>query len=151
VAGLKVNIYAIHKIAESSPEAAIIANYLKRLPGQVTIQQIETKGKLPPDKQKLYEGDLLLKSIPANNFVIALDENGMQFSSKDFSIRINKIIQPISFIIGGAYGLSKEIKSRANLLLSLGSMTMPHILARVILVEQIYRAYTINENHPYHK
>ena len=151
MAGLKINILAIHKIAENSEEAFIVANYLKRIPWKVNINQLEVKGKFPASKQKICEGELLLKNIPAGNFVIILDEYGTQFTSKEFSFRLNKITQPITFIIGGAYGLSEEIKSRANLLLSLSNMTMPHILARIILVEQIYRSYTISENHPYHK
>ena len=151
MAGLKINIIAIHKIAEISKEASIIADYLKRIPWKISIKQLEVKGKFPASKQKICEGELLLKAIPAGSFVIILDEYGSQFTSKEFSLRLNKIAQPITFIIGGAYGLSEEIKNRANLLLSLSNMTMPHILARIILVEQIYRAYTISENHPYHK
>ena len=116
MAGLKINILAIHKIAENSEEAFIVANYLKRIPWKVTINQLEVKGKFPASKQKICEGELLLKNIPAGNFVIILDEYGTQFTSKEFSFRLNKITQPITFIIGGAYGLSEEIKSRANLL-----------------------------------
>lgn len=151
MAGVKINIYAMHKIIESSPESSIIKNYLKRIPGKVKLEQLEVKVKLPSDKQKIYEGELLLKTISKNSFLIALDENGFQFSSSEFSSYLNKIMQPISFVIGGAYGLSEEVKSRANLLLSFGKMTMPHMLARVVLVEQIYRSHTINQNHPYHK
>jgi len=55
------------------------------------------------------------------------------------------------FVIGGAYGLDDEIKSQANLVISLSKMTFPHLLARIVLIEQIYRAYLINNNHPYHK
>ena len=148
---LKINICAIHKVAESSPEGQIIANYLKRVPWKVSTQQLEIKDKFPSDKQKIYEGELLLKAVPAGNFIIALDERGLQLSSHEFAKQIDKISQPITFIIGGAYGLSDELRSKANLLLSLSAMTMPHVLARVVLIEQLYRAYTINQNHPYHK
>ncbi len=146
-----ITINAIHKISTHSPEGLIIGDYLKRLPNKIIVNQIEAKGNLPVDKQKIYEGELLLKATPLNSFVIAMDERGKQFSSQDFAHYIDKIMQPIAFIIGGAYGLSEPIKKRANLTLSLGSMTMPHILARVLLVEQLYRAYTILQNHPYHK
>lgn len=151
MAGLKIFLHTINKVSDSSAESLLIANYLKRIPWSITIQQLELKGKFPSDKQKSLEGDLLLKNVPAGNFIIALDENGGQYSSHDFSKYIHKIDRPISFIIGGAYGLSEEIKVKANLLLSLGKMTMPHVLARLILVEQLYRIYTIKENHPYHK
>ena len=151
MAGLKINICAIHKFPKASLENTIIENYLKRMPWSVNIQQLELKDKFPPEKQKINEGELLSKAILPGSFVLVLDENGSQFTSQEFSLKINKIIQPICFIIGGAYGLSDEIKKRADLLLSLSSMTMPHIFARIILVEQLYRAYSISQNHPYHK
>jgi 23S rRNA (pseudouridine1915-N3)-methyltransferase len=147
----RINICAIHKIADSSLEGKIMADYLKRIPWKIKINQLELKDKLPPEKQKISEGELLLKMVPDGDFIIALDERGEQFSSHGFSKLIEKQIQPISFIIGGAYGLSDELRNKANLLLSLSEMTMPHVLARVVLVEQIYRAYTISQNHPYHK
>lgn len=146
----KVRIFAIHKISDNSLEGKIISEYLKRIPWQVTLIQIESKDKFPPDKQKIYEGEMLIKAA-GNDFLIALDENGLQFSSIDFANNIEKITKPISFLIGGAFGLSNEVKQKANLLLSLGKLTLPHVLARVILVEQIYRSYTITTNHPYHK
>ena len=151
MASLKINICAIHKISNSSPEGEIIANYTKRIPWPINILQLEAKGKFPPDKQKICEGEILLKSIPNGHFIIALDEIGKQFTSLEFSSTLEKIQQPICFLIGGAYGLSTEVKAKANMLLSLSNMTMPHIIARVMLIEQIYRAYTISENHPYHK
>jgi 23S rRNA (pseudouridine1915-N3)-methyltransferase len=147
----RITIYVFGKIVDSSLEGKFISNYLKRIPWKIVIKQLELKDKFPSDKQKICEGELLLKAIPAGDFIVALDERGMQFTSHEFSEKIEKIIQPISFVIGGAYGLSDEIRNRANLLLSLSNMTMPHVLARVILVEQIYRAYTIATKHPYHK
>ena len=151
MANLKVTINAIGKIQISSPENLIIENYLKRLPSKVTINQIDAKEKYPTQKQKIYEGELLLKNILQNSFVIALEEKGREFSSVDFARYLEKIEQSIYFIIGGAHGLSDEVRGRANLILSLGMLTMPHILARVVLVEQIYRVHTILDNHPYHK
>ena len=151
MAVLKLEISAINKLGDSSNEAKIIADYLKRIPWKIKINQLDAKDKFPPEKQRIYEGELLLKTVPAGNLIIALDELGMQFSSHNFAERLEKFVQPISFFIGGAYGLSDEVRSKANLLLSLSEMTMPHALARVVLVEQIYRAYTISQNHPYHK
>lgn len=151
MAGLKLNIYAINKISTAALESKIIADYLKRMPWEVLIYQLELKGSFPPEKQKLLEGELIIKSLPSNSFVIALDESGEQYNSSDFAKKINNSEKPISFLIGGAFGLSQEVKRRANMVLSLGLMTMPHALARVLLVEQIYRAYTIGQNHPYHK
>ncbi len=147
----KINIYTINKISSSSPENKIILDYLKRLPWKIAFHELEIKGKFPPEKQKLLEGEMLLKSIPSNSFIIALDERGKSLNSAEFANIFEKVTQPIAFVIGGAYGLSDDIKSSAGLLLSLSDMTMPHMLARVMLVEQLYRAYTINIGHPYHK
>ena len=83
----------------------------------------------------------MLKSLGSSAFIIALDETGLQFTSKEFAAYLNKITQPIAFVIGGAYGLSEEVKVRSHAMLSLSKMTMPHIMARVMLIEQIYRAY----------
>jgi len=151
VAGLKINISVIAKLAKNSPETEIVNDYLKRLPWSININQLELKNSLPADKQKIQEGEILLKSIPAGSFVIALDEKGNKFTSQSFTAYLEKISQPICFIIGGAFGLSEAVKTRADALLSLSDMTMPHIIARVILVEQLYRAYSISNNHPYHK
>jgi 23S rRNA (pseudouridine1915-N3)-methyltransferase len=147
----RITICAIHKISDNSLEAKFISDYLKRIPWKINIKQLEIKDKLPQEKQKACEGELLLKAIPSGDFIIVLDETGVQYSSQEFASIIEKITQPISFVIGGAYGLSKEVKNKANILLSLSNMTMPHILARLILVEQIYRSYTISQKHPYHK
>jgi 23S rRNA (pseudouridine1915-N3)-methyltransferase len=84
---------------------------------------------------------------------ILLDEKGKSFNSIQFSELINnKMItsKDLNFIIGGAYGFSEEVKKKANILLSLSNMTMPHHLARLVLVEQLYRAFTILKNEKYH-
>jgi 23S rRNA (pseudouridine1915-N3)-methyltransferase len=151
VAILRLGINAINKISNSAPEGKIIDSYAQRLPFKFDINQIDSKDKFPADKQKIYEGELLLKSVQKSDFVIALEEKGKQFTSVEFASYITKTSRPIVFIIGGAYGLSDEVRNRADLILSLGKITMPHALARVVLVEQIYRAYTIDKNHPYHK
>lgn len=147
----KITINAIGKLQNSAPEHLIIQDYLKRLPGKLIINSIDAKEKFPTDKQKAYEGELLLKAIPQNSFIIALEEKGKEFDSISFARYLEKIEQPICFIIGGAGGLSNEVRNRADLILSLGLLTMPHMLARVVLVEQIYRTHTILSNHPYHK
>lgn len=151
MAGLRINICAIGKLNNSSPEAELIETYIKRIPWNVSINQLETKDKFPTEKQKTQEGELLINSIPQGFYTIAMDERGKEFTSVEFSMALQKIGQPLCFLIGGAHGLSEKVKSKANMLLSLSKMTLPHALARAMLVEQIYRAYTINENHPYHK
>jgi 23S rRNA (pseudouridine1915-N3)-methyltransferase len=149
---MKIAINAIGKINNNSPEANLIDNYLKRIPFNIKCNQIETKNFGSADKTKSFEGEALLKaSSETKNFIICLDEQGKSLTSIEFATLINSQNQPISFIIGGANGLSSEVKAKADFLLSLGKMTLPHVLARVILIEQIYRAYTIKLNHPYHK
>ena len=90
--------------------------------------------------------------INSNNIVIGLSEEGKSFNSKDFStLLINYKNQKVSFLIGDADGLSSNIKSNSNILISLSNFTFPHELARLILVEQIYRAVSISHNSPYHR
>lgn len=146
----KITLCAINKITKNSPEDKIIDEYLKRIPWKVTVNQLEPKKNPSSEKQKNLEGTLLLESAEKNNFIVALDENGVNMSSHEFSKLIEQNSN-ITFLIGGAYGLSNEVKAKTNLLLSLGRITMPHILARIILIEQLYRCYTILNKHPYHK
>lgn len=100
------------------------------------------------------EGESLLQKIPASAFVVVLDERGKSTGSEDLSRFIGKHMldgtQEVTFVIGGAYGLSDTVKQRANLTLSLSAMTMTHQMARLLLLEQIYRAMTILRNEPYH-
>ena len=101
------------------------------------------------------EGERILQKIPSNSYVISLDINGKQITSINFAKRIEYIktyhTSDIVFIIGGSLGLSEAIKNQSNELISFGKMTYPHQLMRLILVEQIYRAFRINNNEPYHK
>jgi len=100
------------------------------------------------------ESEAILKNIKADDFVVLLDDKGKQFSSEDFAEVINKQMSAgtkrLVFIIGGAYGLGEEVKARANLVWSLSKLTFPHQLVRLILTEQIYRAYTIIKGEKYH-
>lgn len=104
-------------------------------------------------KTKELEQNLLIKSTKGSNVIIAFDENGKQHSSKSIA-NFLKISQEnndnIAFLIGGADGLSDDIKKNISLW-SLSKLTLPHSFARLIAVEQIYRAYSILNNHPYHR
>ena len=95
----------------------------------------------------------ILKFID-NDFTVSLDENGSPWSSKDLSENLSKWMQSfpkVTFIIGGADGLDKKIIEDSNLVWSLSKLTLPHNLVKIILVEQLYRASTILNNHPYHR
>lgn len=104
---------------------------------------------------KALEADMIMKNIAPSSTVICCDEGGSQMTSKNFANFISEKtkngISTFTFIVGGAHGLDQKILSHSCLNLSFGLMTMPHLMARCVLIEQIYRACTILENHPYHK
>jgi len=106
----------------------------------------------PAQKQK--EGELILKKIQTSDEVILLDEQGKQFSSVDFADylqkKMNAGLRQLVFVIGGPYGFSEEIYQRANGKISLSKMTFSHQMVRVFFTEQLYRAFTILKNEPYH-
>ena len=98
------------------------------------------------------ESEAQLKNF--EGFVFALDKAGKTYSSEEFAEKLDRLTltnSTITFIIGGSCGLSNTVKDKANALLSFGPLTLPHELARLVLVEQIYRAFTIKNNLPYHK
>jgi len=100
------------------------------------------------------EGLKVLSAIKDNEYLIVLDEKGTQFSSSELSekiINLNIHDNRFCFVIGGADGLSDEVKKRANLIWSLSKSTLPHSLVRVIFIEQIYRVWTLMSQHPYHR
>ncbi len=101
-----------------------------------------------------YEAKKMQAYIPCGSFVVILDEGGLEFDSKSFAIKVEKTFLSFShvvFIIGGANGIHPNLKNGANLIMSLSSLTFPHAMVRLIILEQLYRAITILENHPYHR
>ena len=100
------------------------------------------------------EGERLLSGVAQHDIIIALDESGRQWSSRELAGQMNRWLedrQDISLLIGGPDGLSRICLERAHMKWSLSSLTFPHMLVRVILAEQLYRAYAITQNHPYHR
>lgn len=119
------------------------------------LKEVKAGGKKPDRAQiRQREGDLLLQKISPAAFVVALDEQGKSVGSESLSRFIGKHMldgtQDVTFLIGGAYGLSDQVKQRADMTLSLSAMTLTHQMARLLLLEQIYRAMTILRNEPYH-
>lgn len=108
-----------------------------------------------PTVRKAEEGQRLIKATAGADFRIALDEGGTLDASVDFARRLARLrdqgIPALGFMIGGPDGLSDEARASANAVLSLGRMTLPHGLARVVLAEQLYRTVTILSGHPYHR
>ena len=132
--------------------------YTKQLPKNLAIEFIDLKSQQNPNYsieeviQK--ESSLILSKISKNDFVVSWDSSGESVTSKNFSnfiLKSQSSMSSILFIIGGSFGLSLEVKQRSNKILSASQFTFPHRLFRLLLVEQIYRAYTIINNMPYHK
>ena len=159
---MKITIIRVGKIKEKFYREAV-NEYVKRLSKYCKLEIIELADEKTPDgassaeerRIKEVEGQRILKSIKEDALVIALAIEGKMMSSEEFSAEINRIgIQGgshIVFIIGGSLGLSDAVLQRADKKLSFSKMTFPHQLMRVILLEQIYRAYRIMRGQPYHK
>ena len=150
---MHITISAIGKY-KREPLAEVMAEYGKRLPWKIDIKEFDVKSGASDDTLKEKEAQLLLKAIPESSYVIALDERGKALSSRDFAKLLQEKEQngqQVTFLIGGADGLSDSAKTRSNTLISFGIQTWPHKLVRIMLMEQLYRAYTILTNHPYHR
>ncbi len=131
------------------------ASYLTRLPWQCSFKEAEEKRTLPPEKLKEREAELLLGLAPEKAVKIILDEHGKAMDSPAFAAMLERYQDEgrgqICFFIGGAFGHGNLLKQQADATISFGKMTWPHFLVRTMLAEQVYRAYTILNNHPYHK
>jgi 23S rRNA (pseudouridine1915-N3)-methyltransferase len=150
---LKITILAIGKAKK--PEHNWGDEYIKRLKKGVTIKEFVAPKNLPPHETQKAEAALLLKAIPPKSFVVLLDERGKDMSSRDFAAKMGSWEEQapaeLVFLIGGADGVTDEIRKKANFILGFGHLTWPHRLVRVMLLEQIYRAQQINAGHPYHR
>jgi 23S rRNA (pseudouridine1915-N3)-methyltransferase len=131
------------------------ALYAGRMTPPVTIVELEEKRRLPPAALKEREAELILAGLPAGTRLVALDERGAQWTSREFADRLSLWrdggTAALAFAIGGAEGLGQAVIARADAVLSLGAMTWPHLLARGMLLEQLYRAQQILAGHPYHR
>lgn len=146
----------IISIGKATKEYQPLINHWLKMAKYPIIQKelVLRKSNLSPDQIKIEEALIIKQNIIKNSTIITLDPRGKMMSSEKFAQLIQKNFEEarnITFIIGGAYGLAKNLIQEADLVLSLSDMTMPHLLAKLILIEQIYRAQTILENHPYHK
>ena len=158
---MNINIVAVGSIKEKFFKDAV-SEYAKRLLRYVKLNIIEVKDERTPamasaleeEKIKEVEAERILSKLP-NSYVVALTIDGKKYSSEELAKRMEKydILSKgnLSFIIGGSLGLHKTVIDRADEKLSFSEMTFPHQLMRVILLEQIYRAYRIRNNEPYHK
>lgn len=151
---MNIQILAIDKLKKSDPEYLLISDYLKKTRWPIEVREFEEKRPLPDAQKKEAESRLLLNAVQSNAKIIALDEGGKELTSREFAGQLKTWIDEgynLSFLIGGANGHADILKKRADLKIAFGRMTMPHLLARVVLAEQLYRAKTILDGHPYHR
>ncbi len=159
---MKIIIYCIGKLKESY-WADAVAEYSKRIQGYCKLEIVELPDCPTPEKAsptvereiKEKEGKKVLEKLKPSDFVVALDLNRKEYDSPSFSQEMESWFRQggssVSFLIGGSLGLSDSLKNRANAFFSFGKMTFPHQLARVMLLEQLYRGFRIAHNEPYHK
>lgn len=156
---MRLRIAAVGRLPSRAPEAALIDDYVTRSNqtgralglGPVSLAEVEDKR----NGGKAAEAALLARQVPDGAAIIALDERGQLLSSPDFAAQLARWRDDgraeAVFLIGGADGLDPALRARADLTLSFGAMVWPHMLARVMLAEQIYRAATILAGGPYHR
>lgn len=156
---MNIKIIAVGKIKEQYLKDAI-KEYEKRLMSFCSFSVIEVVAEQINDeslceKYKEIEADRILQNIKQNSYIITLEIKGKSFSSEAFAQKIKDIsnegINDVVFIIGGANGLHKKVSDIANLKISFSQMTFTHQMIRLLLIEQIYRAFKINANEPYHR
>lgn len=156
---MKIRIVSVGKVRQSFIRDGE-AEYLKRIKGNglaITLEELglESPQSFRPEEIKEREGEEILKHIKAGELVIVLDERGKSPSSKEFARRVDQWMQSGTktavFVIGGAYGFSEKVRHAADYVLSLSSMTLPHQLTRLMLVEQLYRVQTLLQGTGYHK
>ena len=146
---LKITVIAVGKLKERFWRDAC-AEYSKRLGGycNLTVREI-------PDSNREQESTLVLEALPENATIIVLDIQGKETSSEALASLIERYtvegVSHLVFVIGGSDGLTNAVKERASLRMSFGPITLPHNLARVMLLEQVYRAFKIIKREPYHK
>lgn len=159
---MKIKVVTVGKLKEKYLKDGI-AEYSKRISRFAKLEMIELADEKTPDRasesenQKILEieGQRILSKVADRDFVIVLAIEGKTLSSEEFSKQLEeasiKGFSTLTFIIGGSLGLAQDVKNRANLSVSFGRLTLPHQLMRLVLVEQIYRAFTIQQGSPYHK
>ena len=158
---MKITIVCAGKIKEKYLTAGI-NEFLKRLKPMAQVEVLEIHEEKMPDnpsaaeKEQVLqqEGEKLLKLVPSGSFLFVLDVYGEELSSEELAAKIDKLglggRSSLTFLIGGAFGLSREVRQAADMKLSFSQMTFTHQMVRLLLVEQIYRAFKINRGEKYH-
>jgi 23S rRNA (pseudouridine1915-N3)-methyltransferase len=153
---MRLRIVAVGRLKEPHWKAAC-AEYLKRLRPYANVEVIEVADRdIGPDTARAVaaEGADLLRSVAQGSRVVALDLGGRETTSEELAAHLAELMvrgtSDVTFVIGGSAGLAPEVLARADERLALSRMTLPHQLARVVLLEQVYRAFRIMRNEPYH-
>jgi 23S rRNA (pseudouridine1915-N3)-methyltransferase len=154
---MKIQIVAVGQRQPAWADQAV-RDYLDRFPADfgVTLREVqpEPRSGAPVERLLAAEAERLRGALPAGSVLVALDERGRDWTSAQLADAIGRwrdASEPVSFVIGGPDGLAADFKKSARLLLRLSSMTLPHALARVLLAEQLYRAWSLLAGHPYHR
>ena len=151
---MKLLIAAIGRAARG-PERDLYEHYAARIRWPLVLRELEEKRKLPPTQMIERESELLLAAAPAKAVLVALDRRGKVLDSGAFAARLARwrddSVSDIAFLIGGADGHPEPLLKRAALVISFGAMTWPHLRARAMLAEQLYRAQQLLAGHPYHR
>jgi 23S rRNA (pseudouridine1915-N3)-methyltransferase len=151
---LRVVVAAIGRLRDP-PLEELIHRYTRRCPWPIEFLEHGVKGRVEPHRQRDAEAALLLAALPPGARAIALHEHGRMLSSRELAAQLGRWrehgARQVVFLIGGADGHGAAVLERADLVLSLGQLTWPHELVRLLLAEQLYRAATIQAGHPYHR
>jgi 23S rRNA (pseudouridine1915-N3)-methyltransferase len=150
---MRITVVAVGR-ARKGPEQQLFDDYVRRLPWPVELRGVEDRGGDGAGRGKR-EGERLLKALPDGATLVALDPGGKALSSEAFARALaawrDDGVRELAFAIGGADGLDQAVLARAAMKLSLGAMIWPHLLARAMLAEQLFRAHSILTGHPYHR
>jgi len=151
---MRIAVLAIGRMRDD-PARRVYEDFMERLPWPHDIQELLEKKPLPVAKRKQNEAEMLLRAVPDGATIVALEGAGRMLSSADFAARIGAWRDAgapcLAFLLGGANGHGDAVLQRADLALSFGPMVWPHLLARAMLAEQLWRAAAILSGHPYHR
>ncbi|MCG3417547.1 23S rRNA (pseudouridine(1915)-N(3))-methyltransferase RlmH [Oceanobacillus jordanicus] len=159
---MKITLVSVGKLKEKYLKQGI-QEYLKRLSAYAKVDIVEVADEKAPENMsdaemlevKRKEGERILSHISQDTYVITLEINGKMLSSEQLAAKMDELAtygkSKIAFVIGGSLGISEDVQKRSDLALSFSKMTFPHQVIRLVLLEQVYRAFRINRGEPYHK
>jgi 23S rRNA (pseudouridine1915-N3)-methyltransferase len=150
---VRIHVLAVGRCPAASPEGALFARYAARLKPAIALHEV-ADGRGSPAEIKRREAALLLAALPDAAVLVALDQGGVAETTEAFAARLGRWREQgrdVAFAIGGAEGHDRSVLDRAQHVMSLGPATWPHLLARVMLAEQVFRADSLLRGHPYHR